>query len=69
MLASECHIHLKTHSVHVNVNEDNIRCFKYSQTHCEWEKFEDLDTATDWIFKPFDQYYYRVVLGSETDPE
>jgi hypothetical protein len=63
MSNTECHITLRTHHAYIHVNDRNeIFCFKYNDNQCDWDQFEDYDTLSDWMFKPLDQFHYRVEL-------
>ena len=39
-----------------------ITCFKYNNEQCDLETFADSDSASDWMFKPFDSLVYCLVI-------
>jgi hypothetical protein len=65
MQEASCYIHLKDHSIYVHTAAAVIHCFKYTDSRCDWELFDDLEQATDWMFKPFDPWCYQVTWDTE----
>lgn len=60
-------IGFETHAVAIFKNiesslDDIIYCFKHDHEQCSWESFKDKEAATEFIFKPFDKWGFRVVI-------
>lgn len=44
----------------VQDDQGRIYCFKHDRTHCQWEYFPDLDSATDFIFSGMPTWQYTL---------
>lgn len=55
-------IAFKTHRATVSVNDSKIYCFKYVNDRCDFEIFDDYESAKEWIISPFPSIVYRTVL-------
>ena len=67
-----CHLGFKTHKVCVAVNSDGIlNCFKYdpSTCRCDLASFNDHESASDFIFAPFDSLVYEVHIEERDTSE
>ena len=51
-----CHLGFDTHSVFVSQDQNKVSCFKYdtSSKRCDFASFTDYNSASDYIFAPFD---------------
>ncbi len=45
-----------------NERKGLVECFKFNDEQCEWEYFSDLDSASDWIFVPIEEWKYGLVI-------
>jgi hypothetical protein len=61
-----CTITFNTHAVSVNQDDDGlIHVFKYTDTRCEMETFEDREDAEEYILYPFPSVEYSLVIHEE----
>ena len=61
------HIRFRTHAVAVSRDcHDRLHCFKYNRGRCDWDIFDDPDTAGDWMLEPLPTITYYVDFGEET---
>lgn len=60
-----CHLGFKTHKVCVAIDErGTVKCFKYDpdSKRCDIASFPDHESASDYIFAPFDSLVYEICI-------
>lgn len=61
-----CTITFNTHAVSVRQNDDGlIHVFKYTDTRCEMETFENKEDATEYVLYPFPSVEYALVIHED----
>lgn len=55
-------IRFTTHTVVVSkdMESDRIYCFKHTDNRCDFESFDQVDSAADYIIAPFERIEYYV---------
>ena len=64
MIVSQAQLHINNYDISIAQDDrGHIYCFKHDSQASEWEFFEDLDSATDFIFSglPKSKYIVRSV--------
>lgn len=64
MIVSQAQLTIATH--HVSIAQDDlghIYCFKHDSRTSEWDYFDNLDSATDFIFSELPKSKYIVKLS------
>ena len=60
------HIRFRTHAVAVSRDQSlRLHCFKYNRRRCDWDIFDDLESAGDWILEPLPTVTYYIDFGEE----
>lgn len=66
MITSLAQLSLPYHTVHLATGDDGtIHCFKYDGTGCDFEIFDNLDDAADYIWARFPMITYNVTVTTE----
>jgi hypothetical protein len=61
-----CTIVFNTHSVQVRQNEDGpIHVFKYTDSRCEMETFDNREDAEEYVLCPFSSVDYSLVIHDD----
>jgi len=68
MFKAIAHVRFKTHQVTISQNEQGrVHLFKYSDRGCDFEEFDDMIAAGDWILEPLSDIVYRITFEGEVD--
>lgn len=60
-------IRFKTHYCSISYMNDRIYCMKYTDHVCDFDVFDDLDSASEYVFTPPNILPFRLVLGEESE--
>jgi hypothetical protein len=59
MIVSQAQLTIADHYISIAQDDrGHVYCFKHTASESEWEYFENLDTATDYIFSRIAQTKY-----------
>ena len=65
MIVSQAQLTIADH--HISIAQDDqggVYCFKHTMKDSGWEYFEDLDSATDYIFERLPDFRYVLNSGN-----
>jgi hypothetical protein len=66
MINNLAHLTFRDHAVHISQDtQGDIHCFKYDDSACDFEIFDNQDAASDYILSPLPRITYRVVFTGE----
>ena len=61
MIVSQAQLTIGSNQVSIAQDDlGHIYCFKHNQNSSEWEYFNDLDSATDFIFSIIPEFKYQL---------
>jgi hypothetical protein len=63
------YVQFATHRVDVSHDDasDQYVCFKSTDTRCDFETFQEIESAVDYILEPMPSLVYNLVLGGDPD--
>ncbi len=58
------HIRFRTHAVAVSRDySDRLHCFKYNRRRCDFDIFDNIESAGDWILEPLPSITWYIDFG------
>lgn len=72
MLETLAHFNFPTHRVHVTRDTftESIHCFKYTPSRCDFDVFDDQESASEYILEPMPSVVYSVCVKNHLgEPE
>ena len=61
MIVSQAQLHIGNYDISIAQDDHgHVYCFKHDQGLCDWEFFENLELATDFIFQGLPKFKYVV---------
>jgi len=67
-MASVCTIQFNTHTVSVNIDDDGkYHVFKFTNTRCELESFENREDAEEYILYPFSSIEFSLTVEEDKE--
>lgn len=59
MIVSQAQLTIADHEISIiQDDQGHVYCFKHTNSESDWDYFEDLDSATDYIFSRIPQFKY-----------
>jgi len=59
MIVSQAQLTIADHKISIAQDDQgHVYCFKHTTTNSDWEYFEDLDLATEYIFSRLPEFKY-----------
>ena len=63
MIVSQAHLTIADHQISIaQTDQGHVYCFKHTSSDSDWDHFEDLDSATDYIFSRLPEFRWVLKL-------